>query len=393
MTPLRHRASRWVALALTFLACVLGVTVASPASAATYVNASVYGAKGDGVTDDTAALQRGLNALTSGQQLMTDVGKTYAHSGVLRITKAGTGLAGEGTLLATNELNSMFRVEADNVTIDGPRFLGKNTTKRYSAFEQMGVVVYLHTGFVMRNVTIDNMASAGLMLHGASNYLIDHVAIKNTRSDCLHQTHGANFGTVNNVTVTNCGDDGFAVVSYRHDGATNKVHDITYNNPVFNGQVWGRGFSVVGGYNVTYNNPQGTSSDAAMFYFAAEGGSSFDTYAPQNVEVNGGKIVNSNKNTGIGHGAVMIYNAQPTERITNINIHDLEINNTRTSAPRVIGLSTGNGSGGADHIALTNIAVTGTHPSTIIYNNGTAASYNSTNVTVAGVRQADHKGW
>ena len=78
-----------------------------------------FGAKGDGRTDDTAALQRALEGVAVGGTLALTRGRTYLHSDVLTLTVADVVLTGGGTLLATQEERSALRIEADGVTLDG----------------------------------------------------------------------------------------------------------------------------------------------------------------------------------------------------------------------------------------------------------------------------------
>jgi hypothetical protein len=81
-------------------------------------------------------------------------------------------------------------------------------------------------------------------------------------------TSGANNGLVKNARVENPGDDGVAIVSYINDGVA--CHDIVIDSPRLDRQVWGRGFSVVGGKNITYKNVYTYRSAAAAIYISAE---------------------------------------------------------------------------------------------------------------------------
>ena len=312
-------------------------TPTSSAPAVVGITPEQFGAKGDGVSDDTAAVQSALNSVRAGGTVTLPAGKTYRHTAVLRMSVAGTTLNGSGTLLATNEAASAVYLAADNITVDGPTLKMGVTTKRWVAFEQMKLRLGRFAGIVVRNVMIDGSAAAGVYVGGASNFLLAGVTVANTRADAIHMTGGASNGTVNNPRVVNPGDDGVAVVSYKNDGA--QVHDITVNNPRLEGQVWGRAFSVVGGYNVTYNNVYASRSAGACIYIAAE--SEFNSYGVNNVLVNGGNLVGCNQQADVDavdrpspakgrvvHGAVMVYNSQPAEAITNVTMRNLTIKDT-----------------------------------------------------------------
>ena len=296
-----------------------------------------FGAAGDGTTDDTIALQKAFDSLASGQTLHIPTGKVFRHTAVLTIRKAGISLVGGGVLLATNEAASAVAIKANNVTIDGPTFRIGNTTQRWVAYEQMKLRVGAVAGTTIRNVTIDGSAAAGLYVGGASGFTIQDVVIKNTRADGLHMTEASHDGQVVRPFVKNPGDDGVAVVSYLNDGAP--CQNIEVVDPRLDGQKWGRAFSVVGGKNITYRNVYADGSAGAALYISAE--QEFNTFGVSNVLVDGGTLLNSNQQAAssasarpspdkprIVHGAVMLYNSQASQTISDVTVRNLTIKDT-----------------------------------------------------------------
>lgn len=309
----------------------------APAPATVVVTPEQYGARGDGTTDDTAALQRAFDSAPARSTVL--LAGTYAHGDVLHLRTAGLHVTGPGTLLASNESRSSVWIEADNVLVDGGLTIRTaHTTQRWSAWEQMGLRINGHQGITLRNVTVDGAAAAGVYVGGqASGFTLDHVTVLNSRADGIHMTDGSHDGQVISPTTVMTGDDGVAVVSYGQDGAP--CHDITVTSPRVLGTTWGRGLSVVGGTRVTETNIDVERTDAAGVYIAAEGDPWY-TAAPQDVSVTGGRIVGANTDTGIDHGAVLVMSGETGPTPTNVVVKGLAITDTRSTVSRDVGVIT-----------------------------------------------------
>lgn len=90
-----------------------GVAVASPATSGRIpvlpvLNVQVFGAAGDGVADDTAALQRAIDSVGTGATVWLPPGR-YRLTNSLTVTKPRTWLAGNGTLFADFDNGAMLR--------------------------------------------------------------------------------------------------------------------------------------------------------------------------------------------------------------------------------------------------------------------------------------------
>lgn len=312
-------------------------TPAQTAAPAGSILPESFGAKGDGATDDTAALQAAINSATTGKTVFLSPGKTYRHTKVLKFAIPGVTVSGTGTLYATSESTSAVHLAANNITLDGPTLRMGSTLQRWVAFEQMKLRLGRFTGLTVRNVTIDGSAAAGIYVGGSDNFLLENVTVRDTRADAIHMTGGAANGRVVHPVVSNPGDDGVAVVSYLNDGEI--AHDITVDTPRVENQRWGRGLSVVGGQNVTFLNPTVIRSAGACVYIAAE--SEFNTFGVNGVQVTGGSLNHCNQQADVDaadrptptsgrvvHGAIMVYNSQPTAAVTNVAMSNVDINNT-----------------------------------------------------------------
>jgi hypothetical protein len=288
-----------------------------------------FGAIGDGIADDTAAVQAALNA---GGTL--SLAGTYRHTAVLVANVAGATILGPGTLKATVPLRSALKIAASNVTIDGVNLTMQVASARLDAPWSSRLWLAGCSGTIVRGVTIDGSGSAAMFMQGASNYLITDCSVANSLSDSIHNTAGSHDGIIRRCTVANGGDDGFAVVSYQSDGV--QCYNISFESPRFYGNTWGRGFSVVGGHDITFTDIYGQDSDSAMLYFSGEG-SPYWTYPTTRVTVNGGTCLRANKNATVDHGAVVltVYNNLVD---SDIKIADLHITDTRATASRQVAL-------------------------------------------------------
>ena len=197
-----------------------------------------FGAKGDGRTDDTAALQRALRGVAVGGTLALTRGRTYLHSDVLTLTVANVVLTGGGRFLATREERSALRIEADGVTLDGVTLGVRATTRRWDAPDQHRLYIAPCRGLVVRRVTVTGSAASGVFLAGAADFRLEDVTVKDTRADGIHLSQGSRSGQVLRPRLSGTGDDGVAVVSYLQDGAP--CRDIRVDNPVVRGTRGGR---------------------------------------------------------------------------------------------------------------------------------------------------------
>ncbi len=365
-----------------------GGTTTMTTNVSVVVDVSAYGAVGNGTTDDTAAIQNALNAVTSGQTLLFDTGKTYLHSAVLYARNPGVHITGSATLAANNESLSAFWIGANDITVDGGlTFKMLSAPDRFGDWENHKLVLFNTSGVTVKNVTVDGSCNSGIYVFGSSNYLIQDVTVQNTNGDGIHNTGGSYNGSIVRPIIRNTGDDGIAVISYLSDGAVS--HDITVQSPRFYGNTHGRGFSVVGGQNITFNDIYSDKSSAAGLYISSE--KQWDTYGISNVKVIGGTLLNSNTDTTTDHGAVLIYNSEPGQTISGVDIENLTITNTRSTASRQIGIL-GAGSGGISRVTLKNFTISG-GPSKLLAVDQLSSSYDSTGWKFNGVVVADHIGW
>ncbi len=314
-------------------------------SAPDKIDVTDLGAVGDGVTDDTAAIQRALDGLEAGRTLQFPAGRTFCHAAVLTVTNADIHIVGPGELRATNEEVSAFKVAASGVTVDDITFSIARTTRRWSTPDQHKLFVDQVTGVTIRDVRITGSAAAGLFALGSSGFRFERVHISDTRADGIHMTYGAHDGTVDHPLVERSGDDGVAVVSYLQDGTV--CHDIEIISPKVSNTTGGRGLSVVGGHDVTYRDVAVDRSSAAAIYIACEGDPS-NTCDTTRVSVESGTLTGANTDAAIDHGAVLVYSGRGGGKVDTVEVSGLSVSDTRPGASRQIGVIAGNDDGVAD---------------------------------------------
>lgn len=327
--------------------------------------------------DSTAVLQDVFSNLKPGSTL-TLAPKTFYHSGVLQITVSGLTINGNGaTLQATNDATSAVEILADHVTMSNLTLGANLTGPRYYADEQHKLLIEGDYATVS-NVTINGAAGAGVYVLGAGWFNLTGITVNNSRADGISMTGGAHDGVVNNPVTNNTGDDGVSVVSYIHDGTI--CSNITINNPIVNGTTWGRGVTVVGGQNITYNNIKVSNTNGAGIYIASE--PSYDTMRVSNVIVNGGTVTGANYNSGVVHGAILVYAGNAGQPVTGVTIENISVSGTPLTAQREIGLIQETGSS-MSGIVFKNISFDKT-ALPIFYTNTPSGSYSASGITMGG---------
>ncbi|MBO9532033.1 MAG: right-handed parallel beta-helix repeat-containing protein [Solirubrobacteraceae bacterium] len=347
----------------------------------TRVTPEQFGANGSDAVDDTAALQRALDAVGPGQYLDISAGKTYRHDAVLRVSRDGAWVRGPGTILATNEEQAAIFADGDDLTFDGGLTIGlTNWTRRHDNWETFGLRSLDTSGLTVRGV---NFSNAQLYLNDAANFTIANVSVTHSQADSIHMTGGSRNGTVTDVTATDGGDDGVAVVSYQQDGAPCKNITITRARVI--GTRGGRGISVIGGTDITYVDSYVERSDAAGIIVAAE--PSFKTWAPRGVRILGATVVQAVRGT-VGHPAVLV-NSEETDAelsgqpLDDVVMRDITIRDTNPSKASNVRVDTARGAT-LHRIVLDRFTITG-GPSTALYTNQGPSVLTTSNWTRNGV--------
>ena len=237
------------------------------------VSVKKFGAVGDGVTDDSDAIERATTNVPHGEILVFPPG-TYRQNRSIDVTSSDVILWGYGANLhGSNPDEYAVILDGDRSSIVGFQLTAVQN-ERKSEPRQFRIVLHGEENQVVAN-QIDGGAAGGIRVAGARHFRIDSNTVSNTLADGIHVTYGSQSGVVARNTVRATGDDLISVVSYRGDQHVTSDILITKNDVA--GNPWGRGIAVVGGQNITISdNVIRNVVAAAGVYIARE--SSYDTF-------------------------------------------------------------------------------------------------------------------
>ena len=160
----------------------LGVHVPKPATSFV-ANAKDYGAKGDGQSDDTAAIQKAIDAVAAkgggivdipdGRYLVDAEGGIRLRSHVIVRMADGTVLKAKANAAASHEIIHIHNVTDAHVlggTLEGERSEHQGTHGEWG----MGIRITAATNVVIEKVTVREMWGDGIYLGKAANYPVQN---------------------------------------------------------------------------------------------------------------------------------------------------------------------------------------------------------------------------
>jgi hypothetical protein len=134
------------------------------------VSVKDFGAVGDGVADDTAAIQAAIAALPATDGALYFPAGTYRITVGITVTKAGTRIFGDGAkVVQTGTLQQGFNVTADRVQLDNIWLYNNRGGSDWSGAGYTNAIgIYIGANYVkVRNCRIENWGSIGIRF-GAS---------------------------------------------------------------------------------------------------------------------------------------------------------------------------------------------------------------------------------
>ncbi len=298
----------WKRTGAVLLTLVVGILLISmfvvqpAAAAAKTFSVKDYGAKGDGVTNDRAAIQACIDAAGAGNEV-------YVPSGTYRLVPAEySGGVSIGLLLASN-VTVRGQGDSSLLVVDG----GTDWTR--------GVVAKSQTGIVLKDFKIDMRASTaqltgngeqrhGVFFSGCTQSLVERVTVTQPLGDGIFLYGGCSGVTVRDCTAiggtTNNPRVGINVQGANHSLVIgNKVtgFDVAYKAELDAGDSASTGNQIVGntcsGVNLALGL-NGASTGHVVGYLVA--GNTFSAAGEQNIWVSRADDCVIRDNTLLGGG-------------------------------------------------------------------------------------------
>ncbi|HEY3500046.1 MAG TPA: glycosyl hydrolase family 28-related protein, partial [Polyangiaceae bacterium] len=307
-----------------------------PSTRFTVINPKDYGALGDGVTDDAAALESAFAAVpAAGGIVLFPAGTYLKERRLVRVTQSHTLLWApnrratiHGTvrtltdeeraadLCGVRQQAIVFR-QTTGGGVYGLRF-GSDAVERTSCAEDCQITLDTVNGFEVVGTEVEGAPACGVFAWSSrsgersENLFVEGNYIHHTYADSVHHTHGARrswcWGNYFFNEVPSLGDDGIACVTYSPSDP--RCGEMEWWGNFYLGGMHGRGMAVIGGEDIAIHHNWIVGSASAGLIVASE--SSYTSASSERIELRSNWIVDSpNGSVNNGHSSILISGGNP----------------------------------------------------------------------------------
>lgn len=296
-----------------------------------YVDATVFGANGEDIYDDTNALQNAIEYAHRHNQGVFIPQGTYYVGNRLQVL-SDTTIKGAGmwnTVILSTVDNTVsrggrtgFTINGNDITISDLKISGSVDYKRGN-YTSPGISGK-GNNIIIKNVWIDKMP-CGIWAELYNSNIIS-CRITNTFADGIHMSHESQGNTISDCIIYGCGDDGIATSSGVSRGIVSS-DNLIKNNTI--GQIyWGRGIMLSGNANTVVENNviNGIYRNNGMLIWTE---ANYDTLSAYDITIKENVVSNSTRGTGWNRGQISIFtNRNSTDFWTDADLYDNEIYKT-----------------------------------------------------------------
>lgn len=238
------------------------------------VNVEDFGAVGDGITDDSDAINRAIRSLSSGGTVVLAPGRTYMKRKLITLNRENVQLWGYGATLYSyvtpaqvagpkGSMRNAIVMSAPGTGVYGVTLVTNLRVRREGHPFHAGVWI-AGTNQVVMDSRFEYTDNATIARDGKGYFVARNVAYR-TQADGFHQTTNSENGVIVCNHVRENGDDGISIVEYKIGDPTLNRYLIAEN--VVQDQYWGRGITVSGATDVTVrgNTVIGNALNAGIF--------------------------------------------------------------------------------------------------------------------------------
>ena len=218
------------------------------------VNVRDFGALGDGVTDDTEAIQAAIDACSEGSCVVFPIG-TYFLSYAVFMRVAGVKVLSLGAIIKTSYNGTIFLVSADRILIDGFSFIGDGSLDKvigvYFQKSQFSTVQNCYFYRMWRGVQMGNERAGDLITlrcHVLNNYIAGCLGIGVCTSNSRYPK----------IAFNKIRDSGSEHITLDNQTYYAEIHTNTmYGSVVGSGAIGmdGGSMAVITGNHIQINNP------------------------------------------------------------------------------------------------------------------------------------------